>query len=185
MAKFRPIKKHRTGLERWKDEKIGKEWRKTGLLIQRKIGKSGKTRSKKEKNQKKPGKRKIFFKWERVSFCSHSNKFWPAHISSVEPIGFEVPWKSRWEIWWLWMLQEGKAAHQQTSDDDGQRGELVKPMEEEEPSLVRKISRAQLDNVLMCAKKRWSGGSGTKHKLDASSWLAKRKAIVMLDRCVW
>ena len=34
------------------------------------------------------------------------------------------------------MLQGGKAAHQQTSDDDGQRGELVKPMEEEEPSLV-------------------------------------------------
>ena len=52
MAKFRPIKNHGTGLERWKDEKPGKERRKTGLLIQRKIGKSGKTRSKKEKKQK-------------------------------------------------------------------------------------------------------------------------------------
>ena len=60
MAKFRPIKKHGTGLERWKDEKTGKEWRKTGLLIQRKIGKSGKTRSMKEKTRKKPRKRKIF-----------------------------------------------------------------------------------------------------------------------------
>ena len=53
-----------------------------GLLIQRKIGKIGKTRSKKEKKRKKTGNRKIFFKWERVSFRSCSNKFWPAHISS-------------------------------------------------------------------------------------------------------
>ena len=83
MAKFRPIKKHGTGLERWKDEKTGKEWRKMELLIQRKIGKSGKTRSKKEKKPKKTGKRKIFFKRERISFCSHSNQFWPAYIFSV------------------------------------------------------------------------------------------------------
>ena len=81
MAKFRPIKKHGTGLERWKDEKTGKERRKTGLLIQRKIGKSGKTHSKKEKKGKKPGKRKIFFKRKRISFHSRSNKFRPAHIS--------------------------------------------------------------------------------------------------------
>ena len=33
------------------------------------------------------------------------------------------------------MLQGGKAAHQQTSDDDGQRGELVKSKEEEEHGL--------------------------------------------------
>ena len=81
MAKFRPIKKHGTGLERCKDEKTGKERQKTGLLIQTKIGKSGKTLSKKEKKRKKTGKRKIFFKWERISFRSHSNKFRPAHIS--------------------------------------------------------------------------------------------------------
>ena len=61
MAKFRPIKKHGTGLERWKDEKTGKERRKTGLLIQRKIGKSGKTRSKKEKKLKKNWKEKDLF----------------------------------------------------------------------------------------------------------------------------
>ena len=30
MANFRPIKKHGTGLERWKDEKTGKEQRGTG-----------------------------------------------------------------------------------------------------------------------------------------------------------
>ena len=40
------------------------------------------------------------------------------------------------------MLQGGKAAHQQMSDDDGQRGDLVKPMEEEKPALVRKTNRA-------------------------------------------
>ena len=74
MAKIRPIKKHGTGLERWKDEKLEKNG-KRGLLIQRKIGKSGKTRSKKEKKRKKTGKRKIFFKRERVSFHSRSNKF--------------------------------------------------------------------------------------------------------------
>ena len=61
MAKFRPIKKYGTGLERWKDEKTGKERRKTGLLIQRKIGKSGKTRSKKEKKRKKNRKEKDLF----------------------------------------------------------------------------------------------------------------------------
>ena len=82
MAKFRPIKKLGTGLERWKDEKTGKERRKTGLLIQRKIRKRGKTRSKKEKKRKKTGKRKIFFKRERVSFLSRSNKFSPPHISN-------------------------------------------------------------------------------------------------------
>ena len=67
------------------------------------------------------------------------------------------------------MLQRGKAAHQQTSDDDGQRGELVKPMEEDKPSLVRETSRVRLDRMLMCVKKRWSGGSGTKRKLDTFS----------------
>ena len=59
MAKSRPIKKLGTGLERWKDEKHGKEWRKTGLLTPRKIGKSGKTRSKKEKKEKN-GKKDLF-----------------------------------------------------------------------------------------------------------------------------
>ena len=87
MAKFRPIKKHGTGLERWKDEKTGKERRRTGWLIQRKIGKSGKTRFWKEKKRKKTGKRKIFFKRERVSFRSRSNKFWPAHISRWRVMG--------------------------------------------------------------------------------------------------
>ena len=81
MDKFRPIKKLGMGLERWKDEKTGKERRKTGLLTPRKIRKSGKTSSKKEKKRKKPRKRKIFFKWERVSFRSRYNKFSPAHIS--------------------------------------------------------------------------------------------------------
>ena len=76
--------------------------------------------------------------------------------ASVEPIGSEVPHRSQWRTWCLWMLQGGKAAHQQTSDDDGQRGELVKAMEEEEPSLVRKTSRARLDSALMCARKQWS-----------------------------
>ena len=84
MAKFRPIKNLGTGLERWKDEKTGKEWRKTGILTPRKIGKSGKTRYKKEKKEK-TGKRKIIFKWECVSFHSCSNKFLPAHISIAAP----------------------------------------------------------------------------------------------------
>ena len=53
MAKFRPIKKLGTGLERWKDEKIGKERQKTGLLTPRNIRKNEKTRSKKEENRKK------------------------------------------------------------------------------------------------------------------------------------
>ena len=44
------------------------------------------------------------------------------------------------------------------SDDGGQRGDLVKPMEEEEPSLVKKRSRAQLDRAPKCAMKRWSEG---------------------------
>ena len=82
------------------------------------------------------------------------------------------------------MLQGGKAAHQQTSEDDGQRDELVKPMEEEKPSLVRETSRARLDSALKCAMKRWSEGSETKRKLDTCSWLAKRKAIAMLQLCV-
>ena len=56
------------------------------------------------------------------------------------------------------MLQGGKAAHQETSDDDGERGDLVKPMEEEEPSLVKKRSREQLDGAQKCAMKRWSEG---------------------------
>ena len=94
MAKFRPIKKHGTGLERWKDEKTRKERQKTGLLIQRKIGKSGKTRFKKEKKTKKTGKRKIFFKRERVSFHSRSNKFWPAHISTSGLITIPIGIKS-------------------------------------------------------------------------------------------
>ena len=56
------------------------------------------------------------------------------------------------------MLQGGKAAHQQMSDDDGPRGDLVKPKEEEEPSLVSDRSRARLDSALKCAMKRWSEG---------------------------
>ena len=56
------------------------------------------------------------------------------------------------------MLQGGKAAHQETSDDDGQRGDLVKPMEEEEPSLMKKRSHEQLDSAQKCAMKRWSEG---------------------------
>ena len=56
------------------------------------------------------------------------------------------------------MLQGGKAAHQERSDDDGQRGDLVKPMEEEKPSLVKKRSFAQLDSAQKCAMKRWSEG---------------------------
>ena len=87
------------------------------------------------------------------------------------------------------MLQGGKAAHQQTIDDGGQRGDLVKHMEEEEPSIIRKTSRARLDSALKCAMKRWSEGNGTKRKVDMISWLAKRKAICkancMLQRCVW
>ena len=83
MANFRPIKKPGTGLERWKDENTGKERRRTGWLIPRKIGKRGKTRSRKEKKRKKTGKRNIFFKRERVSFLSRSYKFWPAHISTL------------------------------------------------------------------------------------------------------
>ena len=64
------------------------------------------------------------------------------------------------------MLQGGKTAHQQTSDDDGQRGELVEPMEGEEPSLVRKRSCTQLNSVLVCAMKRWSEGRGTSRDLQ-------------------
>ena len=41
-------------------KKLEKNGEKTGLIIQRKIGKSGKTRSKKEKKRKNTGKRKIF-----------------------------------------------------------------------------------------------------------------------------
>ena len=62
------------------------------------------------------------------------------------------------EIWWIWMLQGGKAAHQETSDNDGQRGDLMKPKEEEEPSLLKKRSRVRLDNAPKCAMKRWSEG---------------------------
>ena len=76
------------------------------------------------------------------------------------------------------MLQGGNAAHQLTDDDDGRRGKVVKLRREEEPSLMRKTSRARLDNVLMCAKKRWSEGSGIRRKLDTFNWLAKLKAIV-------
>ena len=68
-------------VERWKN---WKKWRKMGLLIQRNIGKSGNTRSKKEKKRKRPGKRKIFSKRERVSFRSRSNKFRPAHMSTCQ-----------------------------------------------------------------------------------------------------
>ena len=68
MAKFRPIKKHGTGLERWKDAKTGKERQKTGLLIQRKIGKNGKTRSKKEKKRKKLERERSFL--NRNAFLS-------------------------------------------------------------------------------------------------------------------
>ena len=75
MAKFRPIKKHGTGLERWKDENPGKERRKMGLLIQRKIGKSGKTRSKKEKKRKKTGKRKICLNGNAFLFVSVPTNF--------------------------------------------------------------------------------------------------------------
>ena len=65
------------------------------------------------------------------------------------------------------MLQGGKAAHQPIiTDDDGQRGELVKPMEEEEPSLVGKTSRTRLDSALMCAMKRWSEVRGTRRYLQ-------------------
>ena len=60
-------------------EKMGK----IGLLIQRKIGKSGKTRSKKGKKQKKNGKRKISLKWECISFRFRSNKFESVHTSRV------------------------------------------------------------------------------------------------------
>ena len=83
------------------------------------------------------------------------------------------------------MLQGGKAAHQQMSDDDGQRGDLVKHMEEEEPYLVRERSCAGLDSVLKCAMNQWSEGSETKRKLDTFSWLAKRKANCMLQHCIW
>ena len=62
------------------------------------------------------------------------------------------------EIWWIWILQGGKAAHQETSDDDGQRGDLVKPMEEKKPSLAKKRSFAQLDSAQKCAMNRWSEG---------------------------
>ena len=33
--------------------------------------------------KKKNGKRNIFFKWERVSFCSRSNKFPLVHVSKA------------------------------------------------------------------------------------------------------
>ena len=51
------------------------------------------------------------------------------------------------------MLQGGKAAHQETSDDDGQLGDLVKPKEEGEPSLMCERSRARLDSARKCAMK--------------------------------
>ena len=61
MAKFRPSKKHETGLERWKDEKTGKERRKTGLLIQKKIGKRvERPVPKKRKNEKKMERERSF-----------------------------------------------------------------------------------------------------------------------------
>ena len=60
MANFRPIKKPGMGLERWKDEKIGKERRRTRCLIPRKIGKRGKTRSKKEKRRKERERERSF-----------------------------------------------------------------------------------------------------------------------------
>ena len=53
MPKFRAMEKLGMGLERWKDKKTEKEWQKMGLLTLRKIRKSGKTCSKKEKKRKK------------------------------------------------------------------------------------------------------------------------------------
>ena len=44
------------------------------------------------------------------------------------------------------------------SDDDGQQGDLMKPKEEQEPSLVCERSRARLDNTPKRAMKRWSEG---------------------------
>ena len=52
MDKFSPIKELGTGLERWKDEKPEKERQKM-ITNPKKIRKSGKTRSKKEKKRKK------------------------------------------------------------------------------------------------------------------------------------
>ena len=66
MAKFRPIKKPRMALERWKDEKLEKNGKK-GFLIPRKIRKRKKTHSKKEKKEKKR-KRKILFKWKCIPY---------------------------------------------------------------------------------------------------------------------
>ena len=60
MAKFRPIRKLGTGLERWKDEKTGKGRRKMGLLTPRKIRKSGKTHSKREKKEKNLERERFF-----------------------------------------------------------------------------------------------------------------------------
>ena len=51
MAKFRTMKKIRRGFRKVKNEKTRKERRKTGLLTPRKIRKSGKTCSKKEKKK--------------------------------------------------------------------------------------------------------------------------------------
>ena len=62
MAKFRPIKKPRTVLERWKDRKL-KKGRKMGFTKPNKYKKEKEERFRK---RRKRGKRKIFFKRERV-----------------------------------------------------------------------------------------------------------------------
>ena len=64
------------------------------------------------------------------------------------------------------MLQGGKAAHQETSDDDDQRGDLVKPMEEEKPSLVCERSRARLDRAPKC-----EGCAGVKEVRPRANWI--------------
>ena len=78
MAKFSPIKKLGTVVERWKDAKLEKT-AKYGMNNPKKVKREKKDPFKKRKGTK-PGKRKIFLKRERVSFLSRSWKFGLAHI---------------------------------------------------------------------------------------------------------
>ena len=57
---------------------------------------------------------------------------------------------------------------------------MVKPMEEEEPSLVKKRSREQLDSAQKCAMKRWSEGR-EQARFARDEWLEHAAKCVVVD----
>ena len=76
MAKFTPIKKHGTGLERWKDEKTGKEWRKNGITHLKKDWKEWKDPFQEREKTKKTWKEKDLFKMGTCFFLFLFQQIW-------------------------------------------------------------------------------------------------------------